>query len=153
MWNDCSAITLPNSVLQLAGFTAPIGDVPDIEAVEKAIETVFNEPRFKAYLQRHELEALLLADIDALETVFHRDKVGIQQLSLDIGGFGNAEDINHGATTQPSARLATAIGGYKSLKASNAYFVLKEADFDKVRRCCPRFDAWLKFWENWGMNS
>jgi hypothetical protein len=108
---------MPPKVLALAGLNAPIGAIPDIEAVETEIEKVFSDTRFKAYLQRHELEALLLAAPDALETVFHRDKAGIQQLRADISGFGNAEDINHGQTTHPSARLIKAISGYKSLKA------------------------------------
>ncbi len=56
----------------------------------------------------------------------------------------NAEDINHGSTTYPSARLIASISGYWHLKASNAYSALKESDFNKVRASCPRFGAWLK---------
>jgi hypothetical protein len=144
------AYAMPKKVLLLAGFTAPVTTVTDIEAVEQAIEGVFTEPRFKAYLQRHELEALLLADMDALERVFHRHKPGLQQLRSDIAAFANAEDINHGATTHPAARLATAVAGYEDLKASNAYFVLAEAGLDAARAKCPRFDAWLTHWETWG---
>jgi hypothetical protein len=118
--------------------------------VEKAIEGVFRETRFAAYLQRHELETLLLADLDALERVFHRHKPGLRKLRADIGGFANAEDINHGSTTHPSARLATAIAGYEDLKASNAYFVLAEAGLPAARARCLRFDARLKHWETWG---
>ena len=100
--------------------------------------------------QRHELEALLLADIDALERVFHRHKAGIQQLRADISSFANTEAIDHGPTTHPSARLTHAILGYEHLKASNAYFVLAEAGLDAARAKCPRFDAWLHHWEQWG---
>lgn len=142
---------MPKKVLNLASMTTPAGTPAEVAAVEKAIEAVFNEPRFKAYLQRHELESLLLADMDAVEHVFHRDKAGIQALRADIAGFANAEDINHGPTTHPAARLAAAVAGYEDLKASNAYFVLKDADFNMVRSKCPRFDAWLKHWESWGM--
>lgn len=147
------AYAMPSKVLRLAGFTSPVTTVADIEAVEQAIEGVFTESRFKAYLQRHELEALLLADLDALERVFHRHKPGLQQLRSDIAAFSNAEDINHGLTTHPSARLATAVAGYEDLKASNAYFVLAEAGLDVARAKCPRFDAWLTHWEQWGMPS
>lgn len=147
------AYAMPSKVLRLAGFTAPVTTVADIEAVEQAIEGVFTEPRFKAYFQRHELEALLLADLDALERVFHRHKPGLQQLRSDIAAFSNTEDINHGSTTHPSERLATAVAGYEDLKASNAYFVLAEAGLDVARAKCPRFDAWLTHWEQWGMTS
>ncbi|MBI4660675.1 MAG: DUF4276 family protein [Verrucomicrobia bacterium] len=141
---------IPNTVPGAASLSLPLTAVADIDVLEKSIEAAFNEPRFKAYLQRHELEALLLADIAALESVFHRDKPGIQQLAKDIAAFANAEEINHGQTTHPAARLASAIVGYENLKASNAYFVLAEAGLGAVRPRCPRFDAWMTRWENWG---
>lgn len=141
---------MPEKVLRLAGFTAPVTAVADIEAVEKAIEGIFGEARFKAYLQRHEFEALLLADMDALESVFYRHKSALRQLRADISGFASTEDINHGSATHPSARLAAAVAGYNDMKASNAYFVLAEAGLSVARAKCPRFDAWLKHWENWG---
>lgn len=141
---------MPLAVLALAGFSAPVSAVADIEKVEKAIEDAFQEPRFKAYLQRHELEAVLLADVAAVASVFHRHRSAIQQLGTEITAFATPEDINHGATTHPSARLARAIPGYEDLKASNAYFVLAEAGLDTVRAKCPRFDAWLRHWETWG---
>lgn len=141
---------MPPAVLALAGFSAPVSAVADIVAVESAIEAVFQEPRFKAYLQRHELEAVLLADMSAVESVFHRHRPAIQQLGIDIAAYTNPEEINHGATTHPSARLANAIPGYADLKASNAYFVLAEAGLDTARAKCPRFDAWLRHWETWG---
>jgi hypothetical protein len=141
---------MPASVLGLGGFTAPVTTVADVAAVETAIEAVFNEPRFRAYVQRHELEALLLADLDALGRVFHRHIPGIHQLRIDIAGFATAEDINHGPTTHPSARLETAIPGYNNLKASNAYFVLAESGIAAARARCPRFSDWLRSWESWG---
>jgi hypothetical protein len=141
---------MPNAVLNLGGFNAPVTSEADIETVEQAIEAAFNEPRFVAYLQRHELEALLLADLDALERVFHRHKPGLQQLRLDIAGFASPEDINHGASTHPAARLSSAVAGYEDLKASNACWVLAHAGLETARAKCPRFDAWLSHWENWG---
>ncbi|MCY2979928.1 MAG: DUF4276 family protein [Planctomycetota bacterium] len=144
------AYAMPIPVLNLGGFNAPVTTAADIETVERAIDAVFNESRFKAYLQRHELEALLLADVDALEWVFHSHQPGLQQLRSDIAGFASPEDINHGATTHPAARLATAVAGYEDLKASNAYWVLARAGLETARAKCPRFDAWLSHWENWG---
>jgi hypothetical protein len=141
---------MPPRALGLAGFSAPLTTIADVEAMERAIEGVFNEPRFTAYLQRHEFEALLLSDLDALERVFHRHRPGLQQLRADLAGFANAEDINHGAATHPSARLATAIVGYGDLKASNAFFVLAEAGLGTAKARCPRFNAWLTRWEEWG---
>ena len=141
---------IPKAVPGMPSVVGPLTTVSDIEHIERAIEGVFNEPRFKAYLQRHELEALLLANTSALADVFYRDKSGIRQLANNISTFATAEDINHGPATHPAARLAGAILGYENLKASNAYFVLAEAGLESVRAKCPRFSAWLDGWEKWG---
>ena len=141
---------MPKAVPGMGAINGPLTTVPDIESVERAIEGTFNEARFKAYLQRHEFEALLLSDIGALGRIFYRDADGIQQLEMDIAPFANAEEINHGAETHPAARLASAIIGYEDLKASNAYFVLAEAGLPSARARCPRFDKWLTHWETWG---
>ena len=144
------AYAMPKRVLELAGFAVPVSAAAEIESVERAMEGQFNERRFNAYLQRHELEALLMADLDALERVFHRYKTGIRQLERQIAAFASPEDINQGRTSHPSARLAAAVPGYSDLKASNAYFVLAEAGLDAVRIKCPRFNTWLRRWEDWG---
>jgi len=122
----------------------------DIDNVEREIERTFGELRFKAYLQRYEFETLVLACPKALKSVFHENAVAIDQLQNNLAGFTNAEEINHGETTHPAARLETAIPGYGDLKASRAFWVLAEAGFDAVRAQCPRFNAWLSEWENWG---
>ena len=144
---------MPKKVFQLAGFDESVGSKADVDAVEVAIEHDLGEPRFKAYLQRYELEALLLADIEALRQIFHRDQKGIAQLETDVSEFSNFENINGGKSTHPAARLETAISGYLDQKVSNAYHVLAVADWDVVRSRCPRFDAWLKHWEAWGSSS
>lgn len=144
------AYAMPKEVLALAGFVAAVTTPADIDAVQRAMEAQFHEPRFAAYLQRHELEALLLADLDALERVFHRHVAAVQQLRQDVATFAGPEDVNQGAATHPSKRIENAIPGYGNLKASNAYFVLAEAGLHSVRARCPRFDAWLRQWEEWG---
>lgn len=141
---------MPDAVASLAGKSNPLTLVSDIDAVERAIESDLNESRFKAYLQRHEFEALLLADLDAVEYVFANHLVALQQLRSDLAGFTTAEEINHGLDTHPAARLSAAIPDYENLKACNAFFVLAQAGIEKVRATCPRFDEWLKHWENWG---
>lgn len=144
---------IPPQVPGMDRITAPLSLPADIDVVERAMEACFGEPRFKAYLQRHEVEALLLADLRALEKIFQQDKPGIAQLAADTAAHANCEDINHGRQTHPAARLAQAVRGYEYLKADNFHWVLAEADLTLVRQRCPRFDAWLTHWEQWGMNE
>lgn len=141
---------MPKKALSLAGLNAPAHTLAEVETIEAAMEGVFGESRFKAYLQRHEVETLLLADIDALITTFPRNKASIEQLRIDIAGFTNVEDINHGDETHPAARLEAAINGYRHLKASRAFWVLANADLSVVRARSHRFNCWLRYWEQWG---
>lgn len=138
---------------QVPGFphgASGISSSADVDTVEREIEKTLGERRFKAYLQRHEFETLVLACPTALKTVFCESAASIDQLQNDLAGFKDAEAINHGEATHPFARLQSAIPGYGDLKASRAFWVLAEAGFDSVRARCPRFDAWLNLWENWG---
>lgn len=144
---------IPPQVPGMDQIPPPLTLPADVQIVEQEMEQNFGEPRFKAYLQRHEVEALLLADLPALAKVFPNDQAGITQLGSDIAAFGNCEDINHGRLTHPGARLAKAIQGYSYLKADNFHWVLAGADMTTVRAKCPRFDAWLAHWENWGMQA
>ena len=127
-----------------------IREVSEVDAVEAALANRFSEPRFVPYLQRHEFEALVLAHPPALHAVFPEFAQALAELERSIAGIRNAEDINDGRTTHPSARLNQAIPTYEALKASNGLFVLLEAGLANVRPRCPRFDAWLKRWEQWG---
>ncbi len=142
---------IPPQVPGMSLITPPLTTPSDVQQVEQAMEAHLHEPRFKAYLQRHEVEALLLADVTALAKTFTNDQPGIHKLAGEIAAFGNCEDINHGRLTHPGARLAQAIQGYQYLKADNFHWVLAEADMALVRSKCPRFDAWLTHWEQWGM--
>lgn len=144
---------MPSDVPGFPHGTSNVFTSADVDAIEDEIEKVFGESRFKAYLQRHEFETLVLACPMALKSVFYESTLALDRLQSNLANFANAEDINHGETTHPAARLESAIPGYGDLKASRAFWVLAEAGLDAVRAQCPRFNAWLNRWENWGDNG
>ena len=125
----------------------------EVDAIQAAWTAHFGEPRFVPYLQRHEFEALVLAHPPALRAVFPHYASALTTLEQSIAAIPNLEDINDGPTTHPSARLNSAIPTYDPLKASNGLFVLLEAGLANVRPRCPRFDAWLVQWEQWGAQA
>jgi hypothetical protein len=122
----------------------------DVAAIEAAIAAKLGEPRFFPYLQRHEFEALLLAEPAALARIFPDCAAAIATLEAGIAGQ-NPEDINHGSQTHPAERVNLAIPDYYISKASNAYWVAVEVGLDRMRDRCPRFRAWMEQWEAWGM--
>jgi hypothetical protein len=122
----------------------------EVDAIEAAWTDHFTEPRFVPYLQRHEFEALVIAHPPALDEVAPAHLAGIRAVIHPTASAPSAEDIDDGPTTHPSARLAQAISDYPDRKASYALWALQDAGLDRVRQRCPRFDAWLARWEQWG---
>jgi len=144
---------LPAAVPSYPGPSRGARTSAQVDAIQAAWDAHFGERRFVPYLQRHEFEALMLAHPPALRAVFPQHSPTLTALAHSIAATSNVEDINDGPTTHPSARLNNAIPTYEALKASNGLFVLLEAGLANVRPRCPRFDAWLARWEQWGAQA
>jgi hypothetical protein len=113
------------------------------QMLEDALATEFeSDPRFIPYIQRHEFEALVFADLPALREWLDApdDIAGLSKLEADVAGV-RPEDINDGDQTAPSKRLSARIPGYsKPLHGPSA---TANAGLPKLRAACPRFDAWV----------
>jgi len=123
------------------------GQEPDTsrrcDKLEAAMAGVFDDHRLIPYLQRHEVEALVLASLDALPEFFDDQHAlkGISQLRQELGNQC-PEDVNDGPDTAPSKRLGKHIPGYrKALHGPDAIEITKLA---VVRERCPRFHRWLE---------
>jgi hypothetical protein len=105
--------------------------------------------RLIPYLQRHELEALVLAALPALRDLFDaKDALaGIDALEREIGA-SPPEDVNDGRETAPSKRLMRHIPGYR--KVLHGPDAARAAGLPALRRACPRFDAWVRQLESLG---
>jgi len=112
------------------------------DELQKKMAQVFNDPRFIPYLQRHELEALVLACTESLRDLFDAqdDLKGLEHLEQEIAETA-PEDIDDGPETAPSKRLLRHIPGYsKTLHGSMA---IEDTGLGVVRERCPRFDKWV----------
>lgn len=97
--------------------------------------------RMVPYLQRHEVEALVLAGLDRLATLLPDQKRGIEQLREAISSM-LPEDVNDGATTAPSKRLSRYVPGYD--KALHGPIVAEDVGLSVLRAKCPRFNQWIE---------
>jgi hypothetical protein len=122
----------------------------EVDAIQAAWMAHFSEPRFVPYLQRHEFEALVLAHPASLRTLFPQFASKLADLEQSLAGYANAEEIDDGPASHPSRRIQDIIPTYEALKASHGLFALLEAGLANTRLRCPRFDAWLSRWEQWG---
>lgn len=112
-------------------------------ALEQAVQS-FSEGRwFIPYVQRHEVEALVLACLDDLQSVLLDSKAdleGLAALSAEIGDTP-PEDINDGEQTAPSKRLIRHLPGYDKLIYSG--YALEKVPLSELAERCPHFGRWL----------
>lgn len=120
----------------------------DAAALEERIADRLRRPaNLMPYVQRHEFEALLLS---APEAVAHHfgDPAIADAIGADLEKAGGPEELNDGATTAPSKRLARWTEDRPSrysaeTKMRHAPPIFMATGLPRMRSACPRFDSWL----------
>ena len=106
--------------------------------------------RIIPYVQRHEFEALLFAEIREFQWVLEAKQDEFQiELKKIINAFPTPEDINDNETTAPSKRLANIFGSLYS-KTEHGPIIAQEIGLDVIKSKCPRFNQWLSTLEQFG---
>lgn len=101
--------------------------------------------KFVPYIQLHEFEALLFADIKQLDWEFIEptDTSKIQSLVALAANFSSPEEINQGVTTAPSKRIIRTFPRYEKDKPDIAVTIAQKIGIAIMRRKCPHFNDWL----------
>lgn len=108
--------------------------------VAARIKHNWDERRVFPYIQRHEFEALLFADVGAFANI-DTPQESIDELRVVSARFATPEDINDDPATAPSKRICQIVPNYNKVLHGNA--VAGEIGLEKMRSACPRFRAWL----------
>ena len=111
-----------------------------LERVRSMIRRSWDDRKVVPYVQKHEFEGLLFADVAAFAAV-GANPATIAQLAAVRAAFPTPEDIDDHPTTTPSKRIAGAVSGYK--KNADGPLVADRVGLAKIRAQCPRFDSWL----------
>ena len=111
-----------------------------LSQVRSMIRRAWDERRVLPYVQRHEFEGLLFADVSAFSAV-GATPGAVAQLAAVRSAFPTPEDIDDHPATAPSKRIASAVLGYK--KNADGPLVANHVGLERIRAECPRFDAWL----------
>ncbi|MGI9175032.1 MAG: DUF4276 family protein [Rhodothermales bacterium] len=100
--------------------------------------------RFIPYLQLHEFEALLFADVakldEAVSALLGRNR--LDALRHILKECGSPENINEGLETAPSKRLKKLYPAYE--KRLFGELVAEQTGIDTIRSACPHFDDCLR---------
>ena len=116
--------------------------------LRKRLGKRWSEDRVIPYVQRHEFEGLLFSDVSAFE-----DEVDLPQGARDAlsdvrHAFATPEDIDDGADTAPSKRIASIIPAYR--KPVHGPLLVLRMGVEMVCGQCPRFAEWLTRLEGLG---
>ena len=103
--------------------------------------------RFIPYIQLHEFETLLFADISKLTTFYTDKQKEINELIESINDT-MPEDINGNVITSPSHRITNFINSYKKQKSTTAPFIASAIGLNLIRAKCPHFNNWITKLEN-----
>lgn len=133
---------LPDDFPEFKACSTITDTIKRCEQLEEALSRDIQDLRLVPYLQRHELEALVLASIDHLEDDFEDEDAleAIEKLRRDITAL-KPEEVNDGPQTAPSKRLAAIRGYRKVLHGPNA---MEKAGLSHLRAQCPRFNEWIE---------
>ncbi len=105
------------------------------------VEAVGKVPRLIAYVQQHEFEALLFADVASVALEFPAVANGLMSLQRILNECGQPEEINHGYDTCPSRRLKKIFQSYD--KVRHGALLAEKIGLERIKQECPRFAAWL----------
>jgi hypothetical protein len=111
------------------------------EALEQSLREEIGDPRFIAYLQVHEFEALVLTDPARIEGLYPARAAGLGALCEECRTYQSPEQINHGHHSHPKARVRLRIPEYDENVAGP--LLAEEIGLVRLRTACPHFGQWL----------
>jgi hypothetical protein len=116
-----------------------------IECLETCLAEEVDVPRrFIPYLQVHEFEALLFADVEVIDRAPRMHPSGesrLDDLKSIVDYFDNPERIDEGEETAPSRRLADLFPRYD--KQVHGPMIAHDIGLPRLRDACPHFDEWV----------
>lgn len=127
---------LPND---FPGYSTDVRTIDVMEnSIRKDCSAIITPQFFSPYIQKHEFEALLFANPNGFSSILNEREM--KQVTKIVKDCGSPEDIDGGAETAPSKRLAS-IFDYK--KVADSLLVMSDVSIDQLRSSCPRFDQWV----------
>lgn len=118
-----------------------------IAELEDAVAREIGLSNFIPYIQLHEFEAFIFADLEYLRQLFFEKEYEIRLLRQETFGM-RPEEINETSDGAPSKRIIKKIPRYEWEKAIAGPLVAEAIGMTKLRECCPHFNEWITRLEN-----
>ena len=121
-----------------------------VEALERSWSDEVCDHRFIPFIQLHEFEAYLLADVSQFAAFFDNARSHIAALQKMVDAVQSPELINDGAHTAPSKRIITQFPEYKRSKITVGPQMARRIGLEHLRSTCPHFKGWIERLEKLG---
>jgi hypothetical protein len=119
-----------------------------VELLEQSFASDINHPRFVAYVQLHEFEALLFSDPLSFSIAFPSIGDNVAKLQAIRTAFETPEHIDEREDQAPSKQILRILPEYD--KPVSGPLIAKRIGLAKLREECRHFDAWLARLEELG---
>ncbi len=139
---------LPSDFPSMAEARAVIDPVKKVELLEQSLTSDMNHPRFVAYVQLHEFEALLFSDPPSFSIAFPSIGDKVAKLQAIQSAFETPEHIDEREDQAPSKQIIRILPEYD--KPVSGPLIAKQIGLAKLRQECHHFDAWLARLEEQG---
>jgi len=115
-----------------------------VQVLERAMEEDIGDRRFIPYIQLHEFETLILADVGKLDWEYLDHDAPIRRL-VQMVGDQNPELIDDTPDGAPSKRILRELPEYD--KANSGVLVAERIGLEIMKTKCSHFRAWVEFLE------
>lgn len=116
-----------------------------VEYLEECLaQEIGDTHRFIPYLQVHEFEALLFANVETIDNALQAHsstESRLDDLRTIVNHFDHPEQIDDGAATAPSKRLESLFPRYDKILYGE--MIAYDIGLNRIRAECPHFNDWI----------
>ena len=124
-----------------------------VEALEKSWFDETHDGRFIPFIQLHEFEGYLFADVSRFALFFDNAASQISALQNVVDDVQSPELIDDGRQTNPSKKIIDQFPEYEDSKTTIGPQVAERIGLENIRSKCPHFKAWIERLEKLGAEA
>ena len=121
--------------------------------LERSWRDETGDRRFIPFIQLHEFEAYLFADISQFAFFFDNAEKQISELQSIVNTVQSPELIDDGQHTAPSKRIIAKFPEYEDSKPRVGPQMAERIGLENIRSKCPHFKKWIERLERLGAES
>lgn len=115
-----------------------------VESLERSWFDKTGDKRFIPFIQLHEFESYLFADVSRFSFFFDKADSRIAALRKIADDARSPERIDDGEHTAPSKRIIAQFPEYEGSKVTVGSQMAAQIGLESIRSQCPHFKAWVE---------